>query len=40
MKSYNIPEFMHGPVKTTPQGIADVLKTNVDPVKYVQQLSK
>ncbi len=40
MKSYNIPEFMRGRVEFTPQEIADVLKQNVDPVKYVQHLSR
>jgi hypothetical protein len=41
MKSYNIPEFMTGPVEITPQRFADVLK-NEDgiPVKYVQKLKK
>ncbi|MBQ5982492.1 MAG: PD40 domain-containing protein [Prevotella sp.] len=39
MKSYNIPEFMKGPVKFKPQDIADVLKTDVAPVKYVNHLS-
>ena len=40
MKSYNIPEFMNGPVNLKPQDIADVLKQKVEPVKYVNQLSK
>ena len=40
MKSYNIPEFMKGPVKFKPQEIADVLKNDVEPVKYVNHLSK
>lgn len=40
MKSYNIPEFMRGPVKIKPQDFADVLKGEGDPVKYVQKLSK
>ncbi len=40
MKSYNIPEFMKGPVKFKPQDIADVLKTDVAPVKYVNHLSR
>ena len=39
MKSYNIPEFMKGPVKFKPQDIADVLKTTVEPVKYVNRLN-
>ena len=39
MKSYNIPEFMRGPVTISPQSFADVLKaTDGEPVKYVQQL--
>lgn len=40
MKSYNIPEFMRGPVTLQPQQIADVLKGDVPPVKYVQHLNK
>ena len=36
MKSYNIPEFMSGPVKVKPQQFADILKgNNGDAVKYV-----
>ena len=36
MKSYNIPEFMRGPVTVTPQEFARILKaSNGDPVKYV-----
>ena len=38
MKCYNIPEFMRGPVTIKPQTYADVLKTEGEPVKYVQQL--
>lgn len=34
MKSYNVPEFMHGPVTITPQTFADVLKGNAVDVKY------
>ena len=35
MKSYNIPELMHGPVDITPQEFADVLKgSDGVPVKY------
>ena len=35
MKSYNIPEFMRGPVTITPQEFADVLKNdNVEPAKF------
>jgi len=38
MKSYNIPEFMRGPVTVTPQEFARVLKeSNGDPVKYVEK---
>ena len=40
MKSYNIPEFMHGPVTISPQTFADVLKNDGERVKYVQQLNK
>lgn len=41
MKSYNIPEFMKGPVTITPQTFADVLKTDGEPpVKMVKQLTK
>ena len=39
MKSYNIPEFMRGPVTLKPQAIAEILKNDdVPPVKYVQKL--
>ena len=41
MKSYNIPEFMRGPVDVSPQEFARLLKDgNGTPVKYVQKLSK
>ena len=40
MKSYNIPEFMRGPVTIKPQSFADVLKGDGEPVKYVQKLSR
>lgn len=40
LRSYNIPEFMHGPVTISPQNFADALKLDGEPVKYVQQLSK
>ena len=40
MRSYNIPEFMHGPVTISPQAFADVLKRDGEPVKYVRQLNK
>ena len=40
LRSYNIPEFMHGAVKITPQSFANVLKGEGVPVKYVQRLSK
>jgi len=41
MKSYNIPEFMLGPVEQTPQQFADVLKGSAgEKVKYVQRLTK
>ena len=38
MKSYNIPEFMTGPVTISPQTFADVLKGDGEPVKYVNRL--
>ena len=34
MKSYNIPEFMKGPVTIKPQTFADLLKKEGTPVKY------
>lgn len=40
LKSYNIPEFMRGPVTIKPQHFADVLKQDAEPVKYVNKLSK
>lgn len=40
MRSYNIPEFMNGPVTIRPQDFADVLKRDGEPVKYVRQLNK
>ena len=41
MKSYNIPEFMRGPVKVSPQEFARILKANDgEQVKYVQKLVK
>ena len=40
MRSYNIPEFMLGPVEIAPQTFADVLKGEAEPVTYVQRLSK
>ena len=39
IKSYNVPEFMRGPVKVTPQDFADKLKaSDGEPVKYVHAL--
>jgi hypothetical protein len=38
MRSYNIPEFMRGPVTLRPQDIADILKGDGVDVKYVKQL--
>ena len=38
MRSYNIPEFMKGPVTITPQTFANVLKGNAVNVKYVPEL--
>ena len=40
LKSYNVPEFMRGPVTITPQQFADILKQDGEPVKYVNKLSK
>ena len=40
MRSYNIPEFMRGPVTIRPQEFAEVLKREGEPVKYVRQLNK
>ena len=40
MRSYNIPEFMRGPVTIRPQEFAEVLKRDGEPVKYVRQLNK
>ncbi|MBR6319508.1 MAG: PD40 domain-containing protein [Prevotella sp.] len=41
MKSYNIPEFMSGPVEISPQQFADVLKaSDGEPVTYIKNLSK
>jgi phosphoglycolate phosphatase-like HAD superfamily hydrolase len=34
MRSYNIPEFMKGPVTITPHEFADVLKGEAINVKY------
>lgn len=38
MKSYNIPEFMKGPVTIKPQQFADILKTKVDSTIVVKKL--
>ena len=40
LKSYNIPEFMRGPVTIKPQQFADALKKEAEPVKYVNKLGK
>ena len=40
LRSYNIPEFMRGPVTFGPHDFARVLKGDGVPVKYVRQLSK
>ena len=40
LKSYNIPEFMRGPVTIKPQQFADALKQDAEPVKYVNKLSR
>ncbi len=39
MRSYNIPEFMRGPVTVKPQTFADVLKGEGVSVKYVPKLN-
>lgn len=38
LRSYNIPEFMSGPVNIDPHTFADFLKGEGENVKYVQQL--
>ena len=40
LRSYNIPEFMSGPVTIGPQTFARVLSGEGEPVKYVTRLSK
>jgi Tol biopolymer transport system component len=40
LRSYNIPEFMKGPVEITPQKFAEVLKGDGETVKYVRRLTK
>ena len=41
MKCYNIPEFMRGPVKYSPQDFARILrKSDGQPVQFVQKLLK
>ena len=40
LKSYNVPEFMRGPVTIKPQQFADALKKDAEPVKYVNKLGK
>ena len=41
LRSYNIPEFMSGPVEVSPQAFARLLKdSDGETVKYVQKLSK
>lgn len=41
MKSYNIPEFLNGPVRYKPQDFAKILKNDeVSPVVYVKSLQK
>ena len=40
LKSYNVPEFMRGPVTIKPQSFADALKQDGQPVKYVNKLSR
>ncbi|MBO4659447.1 MAG: PD40 domain-containing protein [Prevotella sp.] len=38
LRSYNVPEFMTGPVTITPQTFADILKGDAVDVKYVPSL--
>ena len=40
LKSYNIPEFMLGPVTIRPQQFADAIRQEAKPVKYVGSLHK
>ena len=40
LKSYNVPEFMRGPVTISPQRFADALKQEAEPVKYVSRLGQ
>ena len=40
LRSYNIPEFMQGPVTIRPQDFSDVLKRDGEPARYVRQLNK
>ena len=40
LRSYNIPEFMKGPVTISPQDFSDVLKRDGELVRYVRQLNK
>lgn len=40
MRSYNIPEFMKGPVTITPQTFADVFKGDAVNVKYKPSYSQ
>ena len=40
LKSYNVPEFMRGPVTIRPQQFASAIKQDAKPVKYVGRLSK
>ena len=40
LRSYNIPEFMQGPVTISPQDFSDVLKRDGELVRYVRQLNK
>ena len=40
MRSYNVPEFMSGPVTITPHQFADILKGEAIPVKYARSSGK
>lgn len=37
LKCYNVPEFMRGPVTTSPQQFADAMKQEAKNIKYLPQ---
>jgi hypothetical protein len=39
-KSYNVPEFMKGPITITPQQFASAIKRKAEPAKFVSQFKK